>query len=83
MYYISETSYNNDYFELTTTSSGYANLTVKNTVPYGNYSLSVYAQFASVTDYGYVTNTENITLIIHVDKSNEYILEDNIHKQLG
>lgn len=83
VYYISETSYNNDYFELTTTSSGYANLTVKNTVPYGNYSLSVYAQFASVTDYGYVTNTENITLIIHVDKSNEYILEDNIHKQLG
>lgn len=82
VYYISESSCNNDYFELTTTASGFANIAANKFMPFGDYTLTVYAQFASVTDYGYVTNTPNVTLNIHVEGSVEIVLEDNIHKLL-
>lgn len=77
-YYFEEPA-NNDYFTLVTNEHNYAQLNVKNDVPYGVYPLTIYAQFDSVVDYGYVTKTETLTFYINVTQFTETVLKDDIH----
>lgn len=65
-YYIKDAAEHENYFTIQTTGDSKAQIIVNSSTPKGEYYLTIYATFDSVTDLGYKTNTNEVNVTISV-----------------